>query len=71
MSTRDDSVFYTAQQFEEEEPADAAFFHAELALVSYSFLGLKTCKVSCTCWTVIHDFQYYTCAVHWILLGEV
>ncbi|XP_066576484.1 multiple PDZ domain protein isoform X10 [Amia ocellicauda] len=32
-SSKDESVFYTAQQFEEEEPADAAVFHAELALI--------------------------------------
>ncbi|XP_028660975.2 multiple PDZ domain protein isoform X2 [Erpetoichthys calabaricus] len=33
---KDDSMFYTAQQFEEEEPAEAAVFHAELALVDNS-----------------------------------
>ncbi|XP_039598425.1 multiple PDZ domain protein-like [Polypterus senegalus] len=33
---KDDSMFYTAQQFEEEEPAEAAVFHAELALVDGS-----------------------------------
>uniref|UniRef100_A0A8C4XA42 Multiple PDZ domain protein n=1 Tax=Erpetoichthys calabaricus TaxID=27687 RepID=A0A8C4XA42_ERPCA len=38
---KDDSMFYTAQQFEEEEPAEAAVFHAELALVSQS-CGLAT-----------------------------
>ncbi|XP_039766661.1 multiple PDZ domain protein isoform X4 [Ornithorhynchus anatinus] len=33
VSTKEDSFFYTAQSFEEEGPADAALFHAELALV--------------------------------------
>ncbi|XP_058857154.1 multiple PDZ domain protein isoform X16 [Acipenser ruthenus] len=46
MSTRDDSVFYTAQQFEEEEPADAVFFHAELALVDSNEADLTDEKAS-------------------------
>ncbi|XP_009579323.1 PREDICTED: multiple PDZ domain protein [Fulmarus glacialis] len=33
VSTKEDCFFYTAQSFEEEGPADAALFHAELALV--------------------------------------
>nr|XP_015201301.1 PREDICTED: multiple PDZ domain protein isoform X16 [Lepisosteus oculatus] len=32
-SAKDDSIFYTAQQFEDEEQADAAVFHAELAMI--------------------------------------
>nr|XP_033774814.1 multiple PDZ domain protein isoform X2 [Geotrypetes seraphini] len=36
VSAKDDSFFYTAQSFEEEEPAEAALFHAELALVDSS-----------------------------------
>ncbi|XP_041076943.1 multiple PDZ domain protein isoform X10 [Polyodon spathula] len=46
MSTKDDSIFYTAQQFEEEEPADAAFFHAELALVDSNEADLTDEKAS-------------------------
>lgn len=34
VSAKEDCFFYTAQSLEEEGPADAALFHAELALVS-------------------------------------
>lgn len=34
MSAKEDCFFCTAQSLEEEGPADAALFHAELALVS-------------------------------------
>uniref|UniRef100_A0A803YIY4 Multiple PDZ domain protein n=1 Tax=Meleagris gallopavo TaxID=9103 RepID=A0A803YIY4_MELGA len=34
VSAEEDCFFYTAQSLEEEGPADAALFHAELALVS-------------------------------------
>uniref|UniRef100_A0A8C3CP49 Multiple PDZ domain crumbs cell polarity complex component n=1 Tax=Cairina moschata TaxID=8855 RepID=A0A8C3CP49_CAIMO len=33
VSAKEDCFFYTAQSFEEEGPADAALFHADLALV--------------------------------------
>ncbi|XP_062369930.1 multiple PDZ domain protein [Cinclus cinclus] len=33
VSAKEDCFFYTAQSLEEERPADAALFHAELALV--------------------------------------
>ncbi|NXK15952.1 MPDZ protein, partial [Arenaria interpres] len=36
VSAKEDCFFYTAQSFEEEGPADAALFHAELALVDSS-----------------------------------
>lgn len=34
VSAKEDCFFYTSQSLEEEGPADAALFHAELALVS-------------------------------------
>lgn len=34
VSAKEDCFFYAAQSLEEEGPADAALFHAELALVS-------------------------------------
>ncbi|NXS66794.1 MPDZ protein, partial [Pandion haliaetus] len=36
VSAKEDCFFYTAQSLEEEGPADAALFHAELALVDSS-----------------------------------
>uniref|UniRef100_A0A7M4E6K2 Multiple PDZ domain protein n=1 Tax=Crocodylus porosus TaxID=8502 RepID=A0A7M4E6K2_CROPO len=36
VSAKEDSFYYTAQSLEEEGPADAALFHAELALVDSS-----------------------------------
>nr|XP_060618361.1 multiple PDZ domain protein isoform X15 [Anolis sagrei ordinatus] len=36
VSAKEDSLFYTAQSFEEEGLADSALFHAELALVDSS-----------------------------------
>ncbi|KAM8984642.1 multiple PDZ domain protein isoform 15-T15 [Ara ararauna] len=36
VSAKEDSFFYAAQSLEEEGPADAALFHAELALVDSS-----------------------------------
>ncbi|XP_044283638.1 multiple PDZ domain protein isoform X5 [Varanus komodoensis] len=36
VSAKEDSIFYTAQSFEEEGLADSALFHAELALVDSS-----------------------------------
>ncbi|NWR74393.1 MPDZ protein, partial [Centropus unirufus] len=36
VSAKEDCFFYTAQSFEKEGPADAALFHAELALVDSS-----------------------------------
>ncbi|XP_072215274.1 multiple PDZ domain protein isoform X13 [Excalfactoria chinensis] len=40
VSAKEDCFFYTAQSLEEEGPADAALFHAELALVNSSGAGL-------------------------------
>ncbi|XP_069482182.1 multiple PDZ domain protein isoform X15 [Ambystoma mexicanum] len=40
VSAKEDSIFYTAQSFEEEEHAERALFHAELALVDTSEAGL-------------------------------
>ncbi|NP_001243052.2 multiple PDZ domain protein isoform X13 [Gallus gallus] len=40
VSAKEDCFFYTAQSLEEEGPADAALFHAELALVDSSGAGL-------------------------------
>ncbi|XP_063311207.1 multiple PDZ domain protein isoform X1 [Pelobates fuscus] len=36
ISTKDDSLFYTAQSYDEDVPTDAPLFHAELALVETS-----------------------------------
>ncbi|XP_010723963.1 multiple PDZ domain protein isoform X3 [Meleagris gallopavo] len=40
VSAEEDCFFYTAQSLEEEGPADAALFHAELALVDSRGAGL-------------------------------
>uniref|UniRef100_H3AIS3 Multiple PDZ domain crumbs cell polarity complex component n=1 Tax=Latimeria chalumnae TaxID=7897 RepID=H3AIS3_LATCH len=40
ISAKEDSIFYTAQAFDEKESADNALFHAELALVDSSDVDL-------------------------------
>uniref|UniRef100_A0A8C2T3S1 Multiple PDZ domain protein n=1 Tax=Coturnix japonica TaxID=93934 RepID=A0A8C2T3S1_COTJA len=40
VSAKEDCFFYSTQSLEEEGPADAALFHAELALVNSSGAGL-------------------------------
>ncbi|XP_065513847.1 multiple PDZ domain protein isoform X3 [Caloenas nicobarica] len=65
VSAKEDCFFYTAQSLEEEGPADAALFHAELALVDSCEADLADEPTFESQYSVESDtFQASTIALH-------
>ncbi|NWQ79138.1 MPDZ protein, partial [Columbina picui] len=65
VSAKEDCFFYTAQSLEEEGPADAALFHAELALVDSGEADLADEPTFESQYSVESDaFQASTIALH-------
>ncbi|NXW88496.1 MPDZ protein, partial [Alopecoenas beccarii] len=71
VSAKEDCFFYTAQSLEEEGPADAALFHAELALVDSGEADLADEPTFESQYSVESDaFQASTIALHGSVCGS-